>query len=230
MMKLSKREKALLYLLILVALVAGMVMLVISPAMDRAEELDQRTIDAQATLEQMETTIGQMGVYRAGIRDARTQIAAESELYLPGMTDSELDRYVTTLVQRHGLRSEELAINAVDDTKNTGQAAAALAQAQALYAGETGESAPAASGMPTSSTSNVRVDVLVTGTLRQFVSLAQTVKDTDGIRISDMQLKRESSREEAVVSEAFTMNIGFSVLEYTDTLGLEDMTDSIMEN
>lgn len=197
MIKLTKREKTLLYLLALLALVAGMMMLVISPAMDRSDALDQSILEAQVKLDEMHSQISRAEEYRSGIRESRSKIAGEAGLYLPAMTDSALDRYITTLVQSKGLRAEQLTISASDVA------------------------------LPSSSAGGVRVDVTARGTLRQFVTLAQKVKETDGIRIADMTLKRENAGADAAAMEEFSVLIGFAALEYTDTVGLEQMTDTV---
>ena len=205
MAKLTKREKTLLYLLAAVAIVAGMLFFVIQPLVLRADELDEAVFSAQQTIDRQELLIAQTDALSDGIDEAESGIAAERERFLPAMTNDVLDAYITGTLQKHGLTAESLEISKSED------------------------------GMPLASVVLMRVDVTARGSMTAFMALADAVKNTPGVRITNLTLRLEEAgavpapapapepvQEDAeapaqtpeAAGDSFRMEIGFAVLEY----------------
>lgn len=115
MKSLTKREKVLLYIMTAVAIVAGMVVLVIQPATEKADALDASITERENAI----TTITAELSAAAGVSDSigslEAEILKEQSYYLPVMTNNELDEYVTGLLQSHGLMPLSLSISAPED-------------------------------------------------------------------------------------------------------------------
>ncbi len=203
MAKLTKREKTLLYLLAAVAIAAGMLAYVIQPLVLCADGLDEAVFAAQQTIDRQSLLIAQADTLAGSIDEAESDIAAESARFLPAMTDDALDAYITGLLQTHGLTAESLEISE-----------------------DEGE-------MPLATAVLMRADVTARGAMDAFMALADTVKNTPGVRITNLTLRLEEaaaatpaptpepSEEGAELPaqtpaavESFRMEIGFAVLEY----------------
>lgn len=161
MRELTKREKILLYLLAVIAVVAGAVMLVILPAQERGNALDEEIFTEQSQLDTMNRLIAQMDGMQRDIADFEANIELEKEHFLPLMNSDDLDKYITGLLQEHGLVAQSLLISA-----DGAQSEDDVVQ---LY----------------------QVDIVARGHISQFVLLAETVKELDGIRIASMSLKEQ---------------------------------------
>lgn len=168
MRQLSKREKALLYALAVIAIVAGMFMLVIVPARQRGDELDEEIFNAQTEADSMRLLIAQVEGMRRDIAGYQADIELEKTHFLPAMNSDDLDQYITGMLQEHGLIAQSLAISA-----DGGQTEADMVQ-------------------------TYRVDVVARGRISQFVALAETVKATGGVRIAAISLKQTTADAPAV--------------------------------
>lgn len=204
--KLSKREKILLYLLAVVAVVAGMVGLVINPLTEKSDRLDTDINTAIMTQSEMQALILSRSDIEEDIASYNARINEMESSFLKVMTNDDLDRYITGLLQSNGLVAASLAIAAGEE-----QNAPGIAQ---YY-----------------------VRVTAGGQLSQFVSLADQVATTAGIRISDLAVRSVGTRElltdgtlaETTTTKAkaaaadettkqtvnyYDVTIGFSITEY----------------
>lgn len=204
MAKLTKREKTLLYLLAAVAIVSGMLVYVIQPLVLRADALDEAAFAARQTIDRQKLLIAQADTLLADIERTEADIAAERAQFLPAMTNDALDAYITGMLQKHGLTAESLEISKSEDA------------------------------MPLADVVLMRIDVTARGNLDAFMALADTVKNTAGLRIANLALRLEKAAattpapapepaEEgaeapvetpAAAADSFRMEIGFAVLEY----------------
>ena len=206
MAKLTKREKTLLYLLAAVAIVSGMLVYVIQPLVLRADALDEAAFAARQTIDRQKLLIAQADTLLADIERTEADIAAERAYFLPAMTDDALDAYITGMLQQHGLTAESLEISEGEDA------------------------------MPLADVVVMRVGVTARGNLDAFMALADTVRRTSGLRITNLTLRLEEAAaatpapapvpepteqgaeapEEtpAAAADSFRMEIGFAVLEY----------------
>ena len=204
MAKLTKREKTLLYLLAAVAITAGMLVYVIQPLVLRADGLDEAVFAARQTIDQQKLLIAGADALAGSIEQTESDIAAEKERFLPAMTNDALDAYITGMLQKHGLTAESLEISKSEDA------------------------------MPLADVVLMRIDVTARGNLDAFMALADTVKNTAGLRIANLALRLEKAAattpapapepaEEgaeapvetpAAAADSFRMEIGFAVLEY----------------
>lgn len=222
---LSKREKILLYALAVLAIVAGLVLLVIRPAQLRADELDAQLLDAKTESDAMRMLIAQVEGIRRDVADYNAEIEVEAESFLPVMNSDELDEYITGLLQTHGLVAQALAISA-----DSGQSENDMVQ-------------------------TYQVNVVARGTISQIVALAETVKSTDGIRIAALSLsqmqtaaptstprptatpkpkknKKQTPTPEPTVTPAptpydpaYLIDMAFVVIEYNEEGDLMDAVD-----
>lgn len=115
--KLSKREKILLYLLAVVAVVAGMVGLVINPLTEKSDRLDTDINSAIMTQSEMQALILSRSGIEEDIASYNARINEMESSFLKVMTNDDLDRYITGLLQSNGLIAASLAITA-DETGN----------------------------------------------------------------------------------------------------------------
>lgn len=206
MAKLTKREKTLLYLLAAVAILAGVLVYVIQPLVLSADKLDEAAFDARQTIDQQKLLIAQADALLADIEKTEADIEAERAQFLPAMTNDALDAYITGMLQKHGLTAESLEISKSEDA------------------------------MPLADVVLMRVDVTARGNLDAFMALADTVKNTAGLRIANLTLRLEEdavatpsptptpepagkaaeapAETPAAAADSFRMEIGFAVLEY----------------
>lgn len=114
MAKLNKREKLLLYLLVVVlAGVAGWFL--INPAIQESAALDAATLDAEMQKTAVEQAISGSAQHMQSIAETKARIETLKVGFLPLMTNDDLDRYITGLFQKNGLVAESLLISASGD-------------------------------------------------------------------------------------------------------------------
>ncbi len=163
MSKLSKREKLLLYILLIVLLImAGWFL--IKPAMEEAQELESSIEAAETEKSYVEQIIATRPTYAAAIDESEALVKELQNGFLPSMTNDDLDRYITGLLQKNGLLAESLLISASADE------AASLA------------------------VTKLGVKVNATGELAQFVALVQQVSELQGIRISGVTVRESGEK------------------------------------
>ncbi len=219
MKPLTKREKILLYALAIVAMIAGMVVLVIQPAMQQSETLDADIIEKQMSVDTVRAAIRTQQSLQDEIAGNEAGIAEESKYFFPFMTNNELDEYITGLLQTHGLTALSLAIST----------------------GGSKEDGAEEETVQYSDIQRFTVNTTARGTMRQFMLLVDTVKELDGIRIVGITNKQDevvtpaptatpkpsrrakatpaplfATPAQAAKEDTYTMDIAFSVLEYVD--------------
>lgn len=212
MKPLTKREKVLLYILAVAAIVAGMYMLLIRPAMERADELDAAILERQMELDDIKSALMTQRALRDEVDENLAGIAEERKGFLPVMTNNELDEYITGLLQTHGLIAISLSIVPGSDEQT-----------------------------PADEIQRYQVETTARGAMPQFMLLLDTVRELDGVRIVTIANEQDETTTpkptipprvaadakttpapqtappETILPEGtYTMEIVFSVLEYVD--------------
>lgn len=213
MTKLSGRERLLLYVLLIVLAVAAGWFL-IKPAMNESAELDDAILEAEMQKTTVEQAIAARPGYAESVADSRASIEELKKDFLPLMTNDDLDRYITGLLQRHGLVAESLLIS------------------------------PSADEATSLAVTKLHVQVTATGELEQLVALAQNLSGLKGIRIASLTVQEDgekimtvpltpeeieeraaadaaAKKKPAKEGEALTKEV--SVMQYDVTLGFEVM-------
>ena len=162
MRPLSKREKILLYALAVVAIVAGMVTLVIQPAMARTDTLDAAILEKQMSVDSIRSSLLTTQALKDEIAESEAGVTREGTYFLPVMTNNELDKYVTGLLQTHGLTALSLAIASAESADG---------------------------GAAVIRTYQVRTSAR--GTMTQFMLLTDTVRELDGVRIAALTNRQD---------------------------------------
>lgn len=164
MNKLSKREKGMLYLLAIVAIIAAAVLLVIQPQMDRGDQLDADIASRQTELTDMQNVVLQAQGLEDKIAETQKAIEEAEEAFLPKMSNDDLDKYITGLIQSKGLTAAELTMTESEEQS--------LSEAVSV----------------------MKVDVVARGYASQFNALIDTVAQTKGIRLSACKLTLEQTQ------------------------------------
>lgn len=165
--KLTKREKVLVYILIIVLVIfAGW--LLIKPAIETAIELKDQVSLVELEKSSNEQAIAMRPIYADTIAQAEERIDTLGESFLPLMTNDDLDRYITGLLQENGLLAESLRI------------------------------APGADEAASASLVKLSVKVMATGELEQFMALVHQLSEEQGIRISRFTVLERMLTEKTV--------------------------------
>lgn len=155
-----------LYVLAMIGIIAGMVMLVIQPAMERTDTLDAAILEKQTSLDSISASIMTVQALKNEIAESEKGIVQEETYFLPMMTNNELDAYVTGLLQTHGLTALSLSIAQTESTD---------------------ANAP----MVPSDIRTYQVRTTARGTMTQFMLLVDTVRELDGVRIAALTNKQD---------------------------------------
>lgn len=161
-MKLTKREKVMLYILAVIALIAGMQLLIIQPAMNASDTLDETILEREQTEFAMQQMIATRDAEEKSLTESVEGVETEEKYFLPLMTNEELDRYITGNLQKCHLTAESLVIS--EDVAQTSSEAVKC----------------------------FGVSVTARGNLWDFTELVEWAKATDGVRISAIGLEDES--------------------------------------
>ncbi|MDO4571950.1 MAG: hypothetical protein Q4C13_01175 [Clostridia bacterium] len=167
MMKLTRREKTMIYILALV-LAAAAAWFLVRPALDASSELEARIAEAALEKASVEQVIATRPAYVEAIAEAEARGEALEDEFLPYMTNDDLDRYITGLLQRNGLVAESLQIRASAD------------------------------GAGSAAVTRLSVEVTARGGLSRFMALVDQVSGLRGIRIAEMVVRQERELTETV--------------------------------
>lgn len=165
--KLTKRERVLVYIMIVVLVIfAGW--LLIQPAMETAMELKDQASQVELERSSHEQAIAMRPIYSDTIAQAEERIDTLGDRFLPLMTNDDLDRYITGLLQENGLVAESLRIT------------------------------PAAEEAASASLVKLSVKVMATGELEQFMALVQQLSGLNGIRLSRFTVLQRALTDRSV--------------------------------
>lgn len=163
MTKLSNREKLLLYLLVVVlALVAGWFL--IKPALEESAALGNEAVETAMQKTAVEQAIAGRTQYTESLAQSQARAEALEDEFLPLMTNDDLDRYITGILQRNGLVAESLLISA------SGDESVSLAVTKLF------------------------VRVTATGELDQIIALVEQLSGLKGIRISKLNVREKGEK------------------------------------
>ncbi len=192
MSKLTKRERILIYILLVVLVAVGGAFLIRGAALESAD-VSQKLTDAELQLMQVQAAAqAAMGGESESPEQLNEQVLALQKKFLPVMTNDDLDRYITGILQDNGLVAESLEI--------------AVSEAPAKQAEDAaeGEETPAASGAQFRTYS---VKTTSRGALEQYIALIDAVSGMTGTRISMLNLRigTETSHVRTLTAEEYAV-------------------------
>ncbi|MDO4545640.1 MAG: hypothetical protein Q4C25_05735 [Bacillota bacterium] len=110
MSKLSKREKVLIYIMIVVAIVVGGVFLLVQPSYEVYSDARERLSEIELERQTMEMSINSIPQIRKDIQDYTEKIGEIKAGFLPYMSNEEIDTMITGFVKQSGMTPQELEI------------------------------------------------------------------------------------------------------------------------
>ena len=117
--KLSKREKMMLYILLIVVIFAVGILLLIRPAIDRDTAASDNYIRAKSKTENMKMVIAGKDTAKIEIKDYNRKLKQISRHFQKTIGKSRLDRIVTGIVEKSGMKPQSLVINGGDENSST---------------------------------------------------------------------------------------------------------------
>lgn len=205
MTKLTKREKVLLYMLAVFGIVVVGVCLLITPALEKSDEINTMIDDAYLEKADIDSTIMIENGLREDIVQFNKDIDELRTSFLMPMTSDDLDRYITGLMMSSGLVSEALTI-----------IEAPLIQQEEKDDQEQVEQDEQQEQVQLTAVKRFRVQTVARGQISSFVSLAEKVNQTDGIRLTNFSVSEISSSDVLLnqTGTQFSMKIEFEVGQY----------------
>ncbi len=182
--KLTKREIILLYLLAIVVIVGGIGYFLVIPAMNTSTELDTAIENAGLNLRFMQNTVDSESDYDESIANAKKSLDICSKSFFPAMTNDDIDKYVTGLIQKSGLVAHSLNI-------------------EELTSEETG------SGLVTRKS----IEVTCVGRRNGFIKLSDTIYDTPSVVLTGFSLIG-SDAEGSEILDAFNISFTLQLAMY----------------
>jgi hypothetical protein len=197
----TKRERTMIYLLIVIAIGAILIYFAVLPGftkysalMDEIEQLEDRE-------SLYRTTIAKAGTYGKMYADAKVAWEAAQTMYYRPMDPESLDRTITGLLIDAGFEPDNLSMSSLISEAIPSFAPPALQEMPFTTAGaveETGEE-PAAddgTGDPASEPSSFvyTIKTSVSGSLDKLYTLLDTVKDMNGIKITSYTYMENDSK------------------------------------
>ena|GEM_PF-6382795 len=107
---LSLREKVLIYLLLVVALISGSIYLLILPTSEQHSNLEITLADAQYKEQEMQLIIESRPSIEKGITSINKQITVYQNNLYPLMNNDEIDKVITTMFIKNKLKPIELTL------------------------------------------------------------------------------------------------------------------------
>ena len=195
--KLSKREKVMLYVLAVFAIITALLFLLIMPGMQMKDELETQADEMEFNLAEMQAAISTDPIVKQQLDDNIKQIEELKKNFIPKSTSDDLDRYITGLLMDNGIMPQSLSILEVekveaDKTDSTDETAQTQIDTVTYYT----------------------VQTVSTGQFASFKNLCQKVSDTQGVRI--MQFVVNPTKAANVLESGendFSMNIEFEVCQ-----------------
>ncbi|MBC8530110.1 type II secretion system protein M [Christensenellaceae bacterium NSJ-44] len=193
MAKLSKREKVLIYIMVTLLLVVGLVMLAIRPTLDAIDAADEVIGEQQVRQANMAQALTLVDGVKQTLDEDRARIRELEGRFLQPMSNDQLDTYLTGILTGQGLTAEALSIEMKDLNEEAQAQDAEKSEALAVR----------------------QVRVVASGTMDDFVRLADQVQGLYGVRICDYNLQPRGGGNTLGAAEQtgqMTMNIGFEIL------------------
>lgn len=128
--KLSKRELILIYILVVVAIIAGGVMLLVKPAMDTHSDVSDQLTTLQQEKQKIDNMIDQKPVLQEQITAYKKTIRDLSDQFNEVMVSEDIDALITGMVTSSGLRPVSLTIGENDGQVESQEQSAESSQTQ----------------------------------------------------------------------------------------------------
>lgn len=198
-MKLSKREKKLIYMLLLIAAIAAVVLVVQSVNVKTGEkETELATLQAQTT--EMRAAIASLTTLRSNVPAVRSEIVELIGSLNKTMRNREIDRAITGYAEESGLSPVSLVIG---DTAPASVTAYGAALAQGDSAAQSG------------TVNSAAVACTATGSYEQLYAFVNALNGSEGYRVTDFNVSKISG------SSSLQISIGITV--YMSGLTEEDV-------
>lgn len=209
--KLSKREKCLIYILIIVLILAGGVMLLVKPAMEKHDKINEQLIVKQQEQTETQWAISQIPVTESNITDCKKNIKKIKSEFNEILLNEDLDSLITNMVVASGLKPVSLMIGAEgenhqNDQENDGTLSD---NSSNPVLSDTQESHDAVRA--------TMVTVNVKGSMRQMLSLIGAANAKKGIVIKSFSISGNDNGDEsddAVLKAVLKSNKSEKVFPY----------------
>jgi len=117
--KLTKRERVLIYGLIVVVIFAVGIMLLIMPAVNRSQTADSNYLKAKAKAQDMKMTIAGKDTAKMEIKDLAKELKSIDKYFPRSLQSEKVDKLTTNIIQRSSLKPVSLTINGSDSTQGS---------------------------------------------------------------------------------------------------------------
>lgn len=182
-MKLSKREKVLLYILLLVVIIAGSIYLLLVPAMEKVTLAEEQVTSARIVMDEMKVTVMRADSVTEEIADHAAELLGYKDYFLPYLFNEEVDKRITSMLNRRGLTPVRMEIDAVTEAKVD-----PYGTKPSEESAKTEENTAENSGITTVYTGGITVDVK--GTEAGFQAFLEDISRFPAIRVAEYSFDR----------------------------------------
>lgn len=114
-MKLTKREKILLYILLCFVILIGGLYVLVLPALNAKTDLEQSYQQALAKKNELQSTIDQYGNLDEALKEIQEKIIAVKENFQPLQPNEDIDALLTSKMLAYGLQPLSLTMNEIQE-------------------------------------------------------------------------------------------------------------------
>lgn len=210
MQKLSKREKVLLYVLLLALLVLGSIYLLIIPIANSYSEMNTLVGELQQQVLENRIAIAGMEGNEAAIEEYTARIEELQGLLPPAMHNDEADHLVTALLTQHHLAPQSLAIADVQLVQVAPQGVEVDEDAAPMYP----------------QILRTMVQAGCTGSMADAVALADSLKDSNALQLAHFSAEADLENEELYTFVlTFYINMDFAARQADVQPPAENVTE-----
>lgn len=211
----SKREKVMIYILGMAALIVAAIFLVFMPSLNRYQELSSKRDETEFKQQEMQMAIAGLDTKRKSKVTATAELASKKEGYDRKMNNEQLDNLITTLMVDEGFRAQDLSITSNEiaavptfgsdatektetqsDTTTQTKEMADLAKAQGNVE-STDNSTTTTADKPITGIYIGTVTMTAVGNLGQFENLLDTVNGRSDIQVVAFDVSPAELRQSA---------------------------------
>lgn len=214
-MKLTEKDKKLLYLLCILIIAAGFIFFLIKPQFERREKLSDRLTEAENQKSSMEILIASAPAGEKIIEESTEEYTKVVRDFYPLMNSDQIEQTITKMVLSHQLTSVSLSVSSQPELAET---VPYFASMKAMETGaadgqsdESGEENNQQEGAENKSTMIYasQISVTVNGDKENMKALIDTVcKDFPAIRITGFQMNSKTGiSADNQIKDVLTMNL-----------------------
>lgn len=131
--KLTNRDKILLTVLAVFLVIAGFVVFLILPSIDKRSELEAQITEAETQQEEMESEISMLPAYQKKKEENEAKRKELIQDLYPMMENQEIDKMITNMILDMGLMARDFTVSVRPENRNlTPYAASAMGLEEAL--------------------------------------------------------------------------------------------------